>query len=139
MQPTQSIELTWQIDRCAYLLAKQRENKPWIDELARLKTELRKHCESSPADLPVRLSGATYFLDFTVRENERVITDKPKAFAALRKAMGIDKLIAALTITLKLLDKEIPASSQAKYVITARTGSRDVSGGLLTPLLPLAA
>jgi hypothetical protein len=118
------------VERCAFLLAREQEHKPWMKELATLKTELRKYCESQPADQPVRLAGHNRFLDFTPREMERKITDKWKAFNALKAVMGMVKLVASLTITFKVLDLEIPADEQAKFVTTARTGPRDISGGL---------
>jgi hypothetical protein len=39
--------------------------------------------------------------------------DKPKAFAVLRAAMGMQKLVEASTITFKLLDSAVPAEKQA--------------------------
>lgn len=124
------------IDRCAYLLAKERETKPERDELAKLKTSIQQQCESRPADQAVRLTGALYYLDLSARENKRKLVDKPKAFAALRRAMGgLDALVLKLTIPFTLLDAEIPADKQAGFVTSERTGSRDVSGGLLqTPV-----
>jgi hypothetical protein len=123
------------IDRCVYLLAKEREQKPERDELAKLKAKFQQHCEARPADLPVRLTGHLYYLDLTARELRREITDRPKALALLRKAMGLDGLLSKLTIPFKLLDAEIPADKQTGFVTSERTGSRDVSGGLLqTPV-----
>jgi hypothetical protein len=83
----------------------------------------------------VRLTGHLYYLDLTARELRREITDRPKALALLRKAMGLDGLLSKLTIPFKLLDAEIPADKQTGFVTSERTGSRDVSGGLLqTPV-----
>lgn len=129
------------IDRVGYLLAEQQRAKPWLKELDALKAELQKECEDLPADQPVRLEGNLYYVDLSARENRREITDKSKAWAALKKAIGLDKLIAALSIPFKVLDSAIPAEAQVGYVKTERTGSRDISAGLRsTPtVMPKAA
>lgn len=115
------------LDRCGFLLDEYRRNKPWLDELEKLKKEIRAKCADLAAELPVRLEGAAYYIDLGMKENEKRLTDKGKAFVALRKAMGIDKLIEALTITFKLLDQWVPELVQKKFMVQERTGSRDIS------------
>lgn len=132
-QSTPSVSpLASKIDRVGYLLAEQQRAKPWLKELEALKAELQAECLDMPADKPVRLEGNLYYVDLSARENRREITDKSKAWAALKKAIGIDKLIAALSIPLKVLDASVPAEKQVGYVKTERTGSRDISAGLRT-------
>lgn len=127
----QAAALTKDIDRLGYLLAKEHADKPWRKELADLKAKLQGHCQDFPAGSPVHLQGSLYYLDFTPRELKREITNKPKAFAALRKVMGLSALTQALTYTFKLLDAHVPEAEQSKFVEITQTGSRDVTGGLI--------
>lgn len=115
------------LDRCGLLLEDYRRHKPWIDELEKLKKEIRATCANEAAELPVRLEGGVYYIDLGPRENEKRITDKAKAFAALRKAMSMEKLIEALEYTFKLLDRWVPEPLQKKFVIKELTGSRTIT------------
>ena len=105
--------LAQKVARLGYLLECEAEAKPERIELYKLESELQLHCERHPADQAVRLQGSTYFVDLTARENRWEITDKPKAFAALRAAMRMRKLVEAITITFKLLVSAVPAEKQA--------------------------
>lgn len=120
-----------QIDRCAYLLARKAEAKPWLDELTKLQALAQDHCEQFPADQSVRLPGDRYYLDLGLREERREIFNQAKAWNALKQAMGLPKLIQAVKITFKLLDASIPVDEQGAYVSKERTGSRDMTGGLI--------
>lgn len=114
------------LDRAGFLLDEYRRNKPWLDELKRLKAEIRAHCEPMAGNAPVRLEGAQYYIDLTRKENEKRVTDKAKAFAALKKAMGLERLVQAITVTFKLLDQWVPAAQQTPFIVTEHTGSRDI-------------
>src|SRR6266496_777840 len=138
--PEQPADLAAKVDRCAYLICLEQEAKPWRDELKRLKGELQTHCENLPAELPTRLVGKKYYLDFSAREMQRKITNPAKAFNALKRAIGITRLIEAITITFKLLDQHVDAADQAAYVVKDRTGSRDIEAGvILAPATKIAA
>jgi hypothetical protein len=105
--------LAQKVDRLGYLLEYEVEAKPERIELSKLKSELQLHWEKHPADQAVRPQGSAYFVDLTARENWREITHKPKAFAALCAAMGMQKLFEAITSTFRLLVSAVPAEKQA--------------------------
>ena len=125
--------LAVKIDRCAFLIEREREAKPWRDELSRLKTEFQELAANKAAHLPTRFEGLEYYLDLSPREIKREITNKPKAFAALKKALGLDKLILGLSFSFKMLDAAVAPNDQTSYVKSERTGSRDITAGLLNP------
>jgi hypothetical protein len=139
LQPASPALTPKDIDRCAFLIEKERAGKPERDELADLKAKFQLECASKPSDKPVRLmgtpgkgaGGSTYFLDLSAREMKREITDKSKAFAALKRILGLDELIERLTITFKLLESVVPEEKRSGYIKSERTGSRDISAGLL--------
>ena len=124
------------LDRCGYLLQKEAAAKaePWRAELKVLKDEIQAHYSSSPADVPVRATGQLYYIDLTKRELERTVTDKQRAFDALKKGLGIKALVESLSYTFKLLDLNVPADKQATFVTQERTGSRDMKAVLIAPL-----
>lgn len=115
------------VDEAGELQRWYQEIKPRLDRLDDLKSSFRELAEKLPADQAIRGEGGQYFVDLTMREEKRNITSKAKAYAALVKAMGAEKLKEALTYTFKLLDAHVPEEDQKKFVTEARTGSRDVS------------
>jgi hypothetical protein len=117
------------LDRCGYLQARYAAEKHWIDELTRVEKTIQEYCKDCPAEQPVHLEGKDYTVDLGIREYQQKITDKPKAFALLKKAMGLGALIEALSFTLKLLDAHVPKEKQT-FVTKARTGPRDLSSAL---------
>jgi hypothetical protein len=121
------------VDRCAYLMARYQENKPWLDELEALKTQVREKYVNQNSLTGFRCVGHSYYIDLTQKDKKRTITSPAKAFAALRKAIGIDKLLERLTITLKLIDEFIPAADQAAFVKEEHEGSRDLKAGVIFP------
>lgn len=124
------------LDRFGFLDALYREAKPWLDEREALKKAIQAEHENTPGDQPIRCAGSLYYVDLTMRENQRSVTDKPKAFAALRKALGLEKLAEALSYTLKVLDEHVPSQKQAPFVSSARTGPRTVTAALIAPPAP---
>ena len=135
-QSTESAAFKLKVDRTAYLLQREQQDKPYRKELAALKAEMQVYGESQSADAPIRLHGTdrpegTPYLDLTMREMRREVTDKPRAFAALRKVLNLAALAEALNYTFKLLDQYVPAAEQDKFVAQDRTGSRDITGGVL--------
>jgi len=114
------------LDRFGYLDAQYSAAKHWLDERETLKKQIQTAFESHPADQPIHLAGELYLIDLTVRANCRTVFCKAKAFAALKKAIGIDTLIAGLTFTLKLIDEFIPAEKQKAFITADRSGPRDI-------------
>lgn len=126
-------DLTATIDRCGYLLAQERKAKAWLDELSELKSQLRAACDRQPADRAVRLRGAKYYIDLAPRELRREISNKPAAFRALQRILGLSTLMERVTISFKVLDTTIPKDKQSAFVLTQRSGPRDISAGTLKP------
>ena len=120
------------IDRCGYLIAQELKAKAWLDELAQLKSQLRTHCDHQPADAPIRLRGAKYYVDLAPRELRREIKDKKAAFRALQRILGLATLMERVTISFKLLDTTIDKDKQP-FVVTQRSGPRDMTAGILKP------
>lgn len=129
------------LDRLGSLLYRELSSdaEPWRAELKALKTEIQAHYAGHPADVPIRAAGDRYFIDLTVRENRRSITDPQKAFDALKKAMTMAKLVEALKIPFSLLDRWVTADRQAAWVKQERSGSRDISAVLIAPPVEEAA
>jgi hypothetical protein len=124
-------EFLAKVDRFGYLDERYYANKHWLDERESLKKVIQEQYKDHPANQPVHTEGTEYMVDLTIRENQQKITDKAKAFRALRKAMGITPLIEALTYTLKLLDAHIPKQKQS-FVVTERTGPRTLTSARKT-------
>lgn len=106
--------------------ARYAAEKHWIDERDTVHAKIQEHYKDYAADAPIHAEGTEYAVDLTMREHQQKITDKAKAFAALRKVMGLGKLIEALSYTLKLLDVHVPKEKQAAFVSKERTGPRTI-------------
>jgi hypothetical protein len=115
------------LDRCGYLLAEYARNKPWLDELDRLKGEIRAHYKDSDPKAPIRAEGNEYWVDLTACEKKREVVSPQQAFAALEKALGLETLKAKLKYTFKLLDEHVPAAEQQAFVKESLSGARDIS------------
>ncbi len=120
------------LDRCGYLDARYAEAKHWIDERETVHKTIQEHYKDFAGNLPIHAEGADYTVDLGMRENQQKITDKAKAFASLRKAIGIKALIEALTYTLKLLDAHVPKEKQAAFIMRERTGPRTLRSAIKT-------
>lgn len=132
--PPPDPEIIALLDRCGVLDDRYAAEEHWIDERTAVHKKVQDHYQDHPADLPIHAEGDEYIVDLTIRENQQKITDKAKAFASLRKVMGLSKLIEALTYTLKLLDAHIPKEKQAGFVMKERTGPRTLrSARKITP------
>ena len=121
-----------QLDRCGYLLTLKAaaDAEPWRAELTELLAEIRGHYDKHPADVPIRAAGTLYYIDLSKREFRRTVTSKRLAFESLKRAIGLTKLIEALSFPFKLLDEHVDPTDQSRYVTQARTGSRDVTAVL---------
>jgi hypothetical protein len=120
-------EFRRKLDRCGFLLAEYARNKPWLDELKRIKNEIRAHYKDFPPAAPIRAEGDEYWIDLTACEKQREVTDPQQAFEALKNALGLEKLIASLQYTFKLLDDHVPAAAQQAFVKESRSAARDIS------------
>ena len=119
------------LDRFGALDLWIQQNKPKLDEHAKLKKLIRERLDgAAPADQPYRAEGLEYYVDLGQKENQREITDPVKCFNALKKALGLDALVRALKYTLKLIDAHVSPEEQKKFVKQERTGARDVTAVL---------
>ena len=118
------------IDEYAVLEQWYLQNKPKLDRRKELATEIQTWFEDDkefkPA-LAIRAEAATCFLDLAPRKDMRRITKPHLAFNALKHAMGIDALVAAITITFKVLDRYVTDEDQKSYVATEPTGPRTIT------------
>jgi hypothetical protein len=119
------------LDRFGVLDTRYREAKPMIKERETLKKLIESRYESKPGAEAIRATGNLYYVDLGARDHERRITHQFKAFTALKKAMGITQLIGALKFTMKLIDAHVPTEQQSGFVVTERTGPREVSAVLI--------
>jgi len=92
-----------------------------------LKDTIEAWHEDDAGDLPVVERGLLYEIQLSPRRNERTVTDKKKAFAVLRKGLGLDGLIALLDIPFSTLDKNVPKSAQHAFVAEERSGYRTLT------------
>jgi hypothetical protein len=83
--------------------------------------------ETRKAEKPIILRGTLYELQLSPRKAERTVTDKTKLFGLLKKLLGLDALIAALTIPLGLIDKWVPDAEDAGLAASAATGIRTIT------------
>jgi hypothetical protein len=102
-----------------------------------LKQEIESWHKDDPAEQAIVERGSLYDVQLSPRRNERTVTGQKKAFTLLRKALGMDGLIAAIRIPLTLIDKVIPKIEQYGLVTEARTGYRAFTVvPISAPILP---
>jgi hypothetical protein len=89
-----------------------------------LKHELLQRFTANSADEPVTARGSLYEVQLSPKRNERTITDKKKAWAALKKALSLDGLVAALDLPLSLVDRHVPKTEQKLFIREERSGYR---------------
>lgn len=102
------------------------QTSPLVDEEKQLVAEIQTWFADKRADCQFTLAGAAYTLKASECRSERTITDKKKAFALLRKAVGsLDAAIELVTISLTTaVDRFIPEAQHHLFLKQARTGSR---------------
>jgi hypothetical protein len=99
-----------------------------------LKDEIEGWHKDGPGDVPITERGAAYEVQLSPRRNERTIVDKRKAFDRLKKALGMDGLIAILDIPLTAgVDKVVPKSEQKAFIAEERSGYRTLTVVALAP------
>ena len=108
--------------------------QPDLDLAKDLKEKIELLAADRAADLPFTIAGHRYQLQFSARRRERTLTDKRKAFNALKKALGMDGLIAVIDIPFgAAIDKHIPESLRKTFVTEEKSGYRTVDVVALAP------
>lgn len=99
--------------------------------LKALKEKFQKYGQELPGDMPGVLRGKRWTIQFTPRENERIVTNAAKAWKLLTKILGVKGAIAVIKIPLgEAIDKHIPASLHPEFLVQERTGSRSLKAVL---------
>lgn len=123
-----------EIDRYGDLHLKIQLFAPVLEEHELLKKKILASLASQPADLPAVAEGARYSLRLTARRLERVIVNRKLLFNRLRKLIGLDAFLDAITIPLgELVDKNFPVALQAAFLVSERTGPRTMTVVPKTP------
>ena len=108
-----------------------------------LKEAIESWHKDGAGDVAVTERGALYEIQLSPRRNERTVTDRKKAFNVLKKAVGLEGLIALLDVPFGILDKNIPKSAQHAFVTEERSGYRTLTvvplHAAVAPELPEAA
>jgi hypothetical protein len=98
--------------------------EPDRKEAKELEKQISAWHADDPADVRITERGHLYEIHLSPKRNQRVITDKKRAWSILRKLLGLDALLAALDVPLALLDKHVPKEEQEMFVVQERTGYR---------------
>lgn len=99
-----------------------------------LKAEIESWDTDRGATEVITHDGHAWQVQFSARRNERTVINKPKAFALLKKALGLDGVIAMLDMPLGVLDKHIPESQRTGLVHQERAGYRTCKLVALNPV-----
>jgi hypothetical protein len=92
-----------------------------------LREQIESWHKDDANDQPVVERGLVYEIQLSPRRNERTVTDKKKAFNVLKKALGLEGLIALLDVPFGIFDKNIPKSAQHAFVTEERSGYRTLT------------
>lgn len=101
--------------------------EPDIELEKLLSKEIQSWFQDSAGDRPESARGNLYEIQLTARRNERTVLDKKKAFNCLKKALGLDGLIAVLDIPLGVLDKNLPESVRSAFIHQEHSGYRTLT------------
>ena len=113
------------IDRYGDLHLKVELFAPTLEEHELLRKKIESQCERKAADRPAVIEGLRYQIQLTARRNERTITNKRRVFALLKKTLGLDGVLALITIPLaEGVDKNIPKSLHSTILVQEQSGSR---------------
>ncbi len=100
-------------------------------EMARhavLKAEIVGWSKDEDGDKPCVFPASRWTVRFMPRENRRKIFSPKKAFLLMKKAIGIEALMALVTIPLEAgIDKHIDESEHKLFLTKTRTGPRELS------------
>lgn len=102
-------------------------NKPKLDRRKELGGQIQSWYEKNAADLAIREEGTSCWLDVSARKREHPVASNAKAFAALRKTIGLDKLVDSITITLKLLRAHLSDEQVDLLAPEQQTGVRTIT------------
>ena len=135
-----------------HLVKPERTEQQDVDEYGELQRQIDlmdpvvKRHKVLEAKLKARLAGTTPGEEvgtltgnlYTVRPGpaavERTITDKKKVFSILKKRLGLDGLIALITIPLgEGVDKHLTKSEQTTVLVEERSGRRSMDVVALAP------
>jgi hypothetical protein len=100
---------------------------PKVERHSILKERLQKRLADAGAagDKPVIIAGHDYEVHGTAQRNERTFTNKRKAFNLLKARLGLDGVIALITLPLSEgIDKNTTADEQKQFLVENRSGSR---------------
>lgn len=116
-----------EIEEFGELDRRYQEAKPWLDRREDLKAKFREQTDPAPAELPYLVESPNFTLQLSAKGQKREITDKKRAFEALKKTLGITKLIQAVGITFKVLDQHLSEEQQKPFVSRKYTAAREVT------------
>lgn len=128
------------IDEFGDLDLKIQQLAPDIARHAVLKTELAEVAKAMDADRQCVAAGVRWTIWFTPRENRRRITNARKAFDAVKKVVGLEGLIALITIPFEAaIDKHVPEELHKLFLVQERVGPRTMKVVPNSPPAPPAA
>jgi hypothetical protein len=113
------------IDRFGELHRLIDQHAPIVEEEKRLHQEIESWYANLPPETPTVAHGKLYAIQIGPRQNERTITNPLKAFELLRKQLGLEAVLALITIPLgAAVDKFIPKSKHKLFITEERSGYR---------------
>jgi hypothetical protein len=90
-----------------------------------LKEQIELHYANLPAATATVAQGDLYAVQISARENRRVITDPVEAFRLLKRQLGMEAVMALITIPLtEAIDKFIPVEKHPTFLFKSRSGPR---------------
>ncbi len=102
------------------------EFKPKTERHKALKEQILSWYADLDGAATAQAEGRRYSVQIGTRQNQRTITKPWKAWALLRRAIGLDQVMELVTIPLAAIDRYIPAEQHAWILSEARTGARKV-------------
>jgi hypothetical protein len=108
------------IDRYGELKRQVDAFKPTSDECDAYAKIIQSWAENEAADKALEYSGDSYTVQLKAREFARRVTSWARVFKLLGKA----KFLELATITLGLIDENIPADKHKEFLIREQTGRR---------------
>jgi hypothetical protein len=115
------------VDRYGELDRRADLAKPDEAEAAILKSEIQGWYKETPADKGASAQGDLYRVNLTAKRDERTLVDKRKAFNILTKRLGMDGLIAVITLPLTVIDANFTTAEQESLCPKTRSGYRTLS------------
>jgi hypothetical protein len=114
------------IDEFGELDRRINEFKPIVARHKELKEEISGWYNALPGDQTAVAEGKLYTIQIGKKDNRRTITDIPRTFQLLKKAVGLESLLGLITIPLKVIDAHVSIVNQLSIVKQERTGPRDI-------------